>query len=126
MAVDITYQANARVSGANFVNASPTITPDASIQDYNQAVNGNTVEFTAIDFDKTKLQYIYVLASGNNATAKFNNNSVGDPEVTLVAGTPFQWVVNTGLANPFANNVSTLFVTATNNCTISYIVGVNN
>lgn len=61
-------------------------------------------------FTKTLLQSIYIYSNAANVTLKTNSASAPQDTISLVAGVPLAWDVYCALANPFANNVNTCYV----------------
>lgn len=64
-------------------------------------------------FTKTKLKSIYIVASAA-MTLETNSSSAPADTITLTANVPVVWdSTQTFIANPFAGNVTSLFVTTT-------------
>ena len=75
------------------------------------SIAGNTTnEQHALAFTQSLLQSIYI-SSDQALTLKTNSSSVPQDTLTIAANKPFCWYSGCGIANPFANNVTSLFVT---------------
>lgn len=61
-------------------------------------------------FVKADLQSIFI---SSNQTITLKTNSTGSPQdtLTITAGDPFQWDINSGIPNPFAGSVTTAYLT---------------
>jgi hypothetical protein len=48
-----------------------------------------------------------------------------DPSITIKNGVPYQWLLASGVTNPFAANVTTLYVSTTAGCTLYLLFQVS-
>jgi hypothetical protein len=89
------------VTGSAEANIDETIGVDAS----NLLIN--------VAIDVSALKSIFILCS-KAATIETNNSSTPDDTISLSAGVPFRWTVNSPFASPFASNVDVtkIYVTA--------------
>lgn len=64
----------------------------------------------AFAFTLSQLELIFIL-SDTAVTIKTNSTSAPQETITLAANTPLFWWTGSGLTNPFAGNVTTIYVT---------------
>lgn len=98
-------------------NGSPINPPGQSFTgseelNFNLALAGGATntQFNLV-FAKTSLQSIFIYADTENCTLKTNSSGAPQDTITITAGEPFVWDVNSGITNPFAGNVTSGFVT---------------
>ena len=77
----------------------------------NVAVNGNaTNQEEGIAFPYATLREVYI-KSDRTLTLKTNSSSAPDDTITITAGVPLVWHYQSGLANPFTADVTSIFLT---------------
>lgn len=98
--------------GATTLTKSETVTSGGNLLVDESIPDGSTNLQIAFAFTKTKLQSIYILASGV-LTLKTNSTSSPGETIVLAANQPVQWSALDAvlIPNPFSTNVTTLYVT---------------
>lgn len=85
------------VTGHSEVNISATLTASTTNAQYTFA------------FTKAKLQMFMITSTG--AISFRTNTTTGADSFTMVANQPYIWYTGSGLANPFAGDVTTAYIT---------------
>jgi hypothetical protein len=76
---------------------------------------GNTTSNVTLDFLKANLVSFYALVTGGTGNVSLKTNSSGSPQdtFTLQQNCPMSWYNTSALANPFAGNVTSVFLQGT-------------
>ena len=76
----------------------------------NLAGGATNTQFNLV-FAKASLQSIFIYTDAENVTLKTNSSGAPQDTLTITAGEPWVWDVNSGITNPFAGNVTAGYVT---------------
>ena len=93
------------------IDVTVTTTGQNSVEINDSVPASTTNKQYTFAFTKTKLQSIVMYCTGVNLTLKTNSSGTPQDTITLTAGTPFVWLINSGITDPFAGDVTALFVT---------------
>lgn len=105
-------------------DGAPVVASDV-VNKYDITLAANTANTSVpVSFLYTKLQYYWALASGGDATLKFNSAGSPNPSIALVSGQPRRWLTSSGETNPFINTTA-LYVDSTAGCRLYLWFGVN-
>ena len=99
------------------ISKADVVTSGAN-QDVDEAIPANQTSLPlAFAFTKTKLQGIYMV-SDQACTVK-TNTTTGTDTISLLANMPYMWTISDSyFANPFAGNVTGLYITNVTACTL--------
>jgi hypothetical protein len=122
--VSISYAQSASYNGTA-LNSTTAVTSDFLYQYQIAYAASTTNSQLAIAFDYTKIQAFYALSVGDDCTLKFNSTGSPAPSITIKNGVPYQWLLASGVTNPFAANVTTMYVSTTAGCTLYLLFQVN-
>lgn len=112
--------------GYQTINDSAPVVPSDQVVKYDLTLTANTTNTAVpVTFDCTKLQHYWALASGGDATLKFNSAGSPNPSIALVSGQPRRWLTTSGETNPFNTNATSLHVDSTAGCRLYLWFGVN-
>ncbi len=110
--------------GAISLSKTESVVAGASANIDEAVPTASTDLLVAFAFTKAKLKSIYML-SDQAMRVCTNDTHSGSPgeTINLVAGSPYMWSVADGyFANPFAGNVTALYVTNTSGATAQFQV----
>lgn len=98
------------VSGLGDTMTNSVVITDDGGMALDVTIPGSTADVEVeIQFDTSRLKYIYIEASGT-LTLETNSSSAADDTFTLTADHPFEWDSQSGIPNPFTADVTKFFL----------------
>lgn len=112
--------------GYQTINDGAPVVASDLVEKYDITLAANTTNTSVpVSFDYSKLQYYWALASGGDATLKFNSAGSPNPSIALVSGQPRRWLTSSGETNPFNTNATALYVDSTAGARLYMWFGIN-
>lgn len=89
-----------------------------------ETITDATDQLLSVAFVLAKLK-VFIMVSSTAMTVKTNDSGSPQETLTLAAGVPFVYVPGAGLASPFDDDVTALYVTNTGASQVQVRVGVD-